>query len=60
MASTAIATANNPIWIDLSSQDPAASRAFYGKLFGWQIDVNPDPLLAAPGKPHAAPGGVLI
>ncbi len=32
-----------PVWVDLSSSDPEASRRFYSKLFGWQIDVNPDP-----------------
>jgi hypothetical protein len=33
-----------PVWIDLASADAAASREFYAKLFGWQIEVNPDPL----------------
>jgi predicted enzyme related to lactoylglutathione lyase len=35
---------NKTVWLDLSSSDPAASREFYSKLFGWQIEVNPDPL----------------
>ena len=43
MADSATAVANKPAWIDLASTDPAASRTFYGKLFGWQIEVNPDP-----------------
>ena len=34
---------NGPAWVDLSSPDAAASRDFYGKLFGWNIEVNPDP-----------------
>src|SRR5438093_212839 len=34
---------NRPAWVDLASPDAAASRDFYAKLFGWQIDVNPDP-----------------
>ena len=34
---------NKPAWVDLSSSDPAASREFYSKLFGWQVEVNPDP-----------------
>ncbi len=34
---------NKPAWVELSSTDPTASRAFYAKLFGWKIDVNPDP-----------------
>ena len=32
-----------PIWLDLSSSDPPGSREFYSKLFGWQVEVNPDP-----------------
>jgi hypothetical protein len=32
-----------PVWIDLSSSDPAGSRDFYSKLFGWEIQVSPDP-----------------
>jgi len=39
----AIAIKNKPAWVDLSSTDPEASRAFYSKLFGWKVDVNPDP-----------------
>jgi predicted enzyme related to lactoylglutathione lyase len=35
--------ANKPAWIDLATADAAASRDFYSKLFGWQVDVNPDP-----------------
>ena len=34
---------DKPVWIDLASSDPAGSRTFYAKLFGWQIEVNPDP-----------------
>jgi len=43
MAEMAVATSHQPIWVDLGSQDAEASRTFYGQLFGWQIDVNPDP-----------------
>lgn len=43
MAQTSVSVAGKPAWIDLSSSDPAASRDFYSKLFGWQVDVNPDP-----------------
>lgn len=31
-----------PIWVDLSTSDQAASRAFYGGLFGWSSE-EPDP-----------------
>ena len=34
---------NRPIWIDMGSKDPDGSRAFYSGLFGWDIQVNPDP-----------------
>lgn len=63
MADSATAVANKPAWIDLASKDPAASRAFYGKLFGWQIEVNPDPqyggyaLAKIDGKDVAGIGG---
>lgn len=34
---------NRPAWVDLATTDPAAAREFYGRLFGWNIEVNPDP-----------------
>ena len=34
---------NRPAWVDLATPDAAASRDFYGKLFGWQIQIEPDP-----------------
>jgi len=43
MAEARAVVANKPAWVDLSSSDAAASRDFYGNLFGWQIDVSPDP-----------------
>lgn len=33
-----------PAWVDLSSAEPGASRDFYAALFGWDVEVNPDPL----------------
>ena len=36
-------TVGRPIWIDLTSSDPAASRAFYAKVLGWQMEVTTDP-----------------
>jgi predicted enzyme related to lactoylglutathione lyase len=30
-----------PSWIDLASPDPAASKEFYGALFGWSFDDLP-------------------
>src|SRR5207245_7186955 len=43
MAEAKTAVAHKPIWLDLSSSDAAGSRDFYSKLFGWKIEVNPDP-----------------
>jgi hypothetical protein len=37
------AIANKPAWVDLSSADPAGSRDFYANLFGWKVEVSPDP-----------------
>jgi predicted enzyme related to lactoylglutathione lyase len=43
MAEARTTVANKPVWVDLSSSDPATSREFYSNLFGWDIEVNPDP-----------------
>jgi uncharacterized protein len=43
MAETATAIINKPAWVDLATSDPAAARAFYTTVFGWDIEVNPDP-----------------
>jgi predicted enzyme related to lactoylglutathione lyase len=43
MAEAKTAVANKPAWVELSTHDAAASRDFYSKLFGWKIEVNPDP-----------------
>lgn len=40
---TESSVASRPVWVDLSSSDPAASREFYSRLFGWKVDVVPDP-----------------
>ena len=34
---------DRPAWIELLSPDAAASRDFYSQLFGWQVEVSPDP-----------------
>ena len=47
---------NRPAWIDLSSSDPAASREFYSKLFGWQVGVSPDPQYGGYGLAKLADG----
>lgn len=30
-----------PSWVDHSSADPASATAFYGELFGWDIETGP-------------------
>jgi predicted enzyme related to lactoylglutathione lyase len=32
-----------PIWVDLSTSDPAAARAFYAAVLGWEVEVADDP-----------------
>lgn len=36
-------TGARPAWVELATDDPAAARDFYAKLFGWQVEVSPDP-----------------
>lgn len=43
MPTTTATWVGKPIWIDLSSSDASASRDFYARLFGWDIEVSPDP-----------------
>ena len=44
MAQATSTGVNEPAWVDLSSSDAQASREFYAGLFGWKVEVNPDPL----------------
>lgn len=39
----ATTTTNRPAWVDLATSDAEAARTFYAQLFGWDIEVNPDP-----------------
>jgi uncharacterized protein len=43
MAQAMTTTANRPVWVDLGSPDAEASRDFYSKLFGWEVEVTEDP-----------------
>ena len=43
MAQATAAIIDKPAWVDLSSSDAQASRGFYSKVFGWKVEVNPDP-----------------
>lgn len=31
---------HTPSWFDITATDAAASRRFYGELFGWNIQVD--------------------
>jgi predicted enzyme related to lactoylglutathione lyase len=50
MAETMTAVVNKPTWVDLTAKDAAAARDFYSKLFGWKVDVNPDPQYGGYGR----------
>jgi predicted enzyme related to lactoylglutathione lyase len=43
MAETKTFVKGAPTWVDISSQDPAGTRDYYGKLFGWETEVDTDP-----------------
>ncbi|MFJ9517260.1 VOC family protein [Kitasatospora sp. NPDC101801] len=32
-----------PCWVEQGSADPQAARAFYGELFGWRPETDPEP-----------------
>ncbi|GAA2748145.1 VOC family protein [Kitasatospora cinereorecta] len=35
-------TVNAPCWVELSTKDPVAAKAFYHELFGWRPETVPD------------------
>jgi predicted enzyme related to lactoylglutathione lyase len=43
MVEAATRILNKPAWVDLATSDAAAARAFYEAVFGWSVEVNPDP-----------------
>jgi predicted enzyme related to lactoylglutathione lyase len=43
MAEAVATVANKPVWVELATPDAKASREFYSKLFGWQVEVIEDP-----------------
>lgn len=58
MADTKTLVAGAPAWVDLSTDDPAAAREFYARLFGWKVEVEPDP--AAGGYAMARIGDKIV
>jgi predicted enzyme related to lactoylglutathione lyase len=47
---------DRPAWVDLATSDADAARGFYSRLFGWQVEVNPDPQYGGYGMAHTAGG----
>jgi hypothetical protein len=43
MAEAKTAVAHKPVWTDLSTSDPKGAAEFYSAVFGWKVEVNPDP-----------------
>ncbi len=50
MTNAATAIANKPAWVDLGTKDAASARTFYSTLFGWDIQVSPDPQYGGYGR----------
>src|SRR5258708_15971407 len=43
MAEAKTAVAHRPVWTDLAATDPKAAAKFYTAVFGWKVEVSPDP-----------------
>jgi uncharacterized protein len=43
MVEAATRIINKPAWVDLGTSDAAAAGEFYSRVFGWSVEVNPDP-----------------
>src|SRR4029077_12575320 len=43
MAEAKTAVAHKPVWTDLSTSDVKEAGKFYSAVFGWNVEVNPDP-----------------
>ena len=43
MADTKTFVANTPVWVDLSTTDADKARDYYAKLFGWKVELAPEP-----------------
>jgi uncharacterized protein len=43
VSETAVATTNQPVWMDLGTRNVEASKRFYSELFGWTTSESPDP-----------------
>src|SRR5260370_14228950 len=43
MAGVETSVAHKPVWTDLAATDPKAAAKFYTAVFGWKVEVSPDP-----------------
>jgi predicted enzyme related to lactoylglutathione lyase len=43
MAKAPATSLDRPVWVDLAATDAAAEGNYYARLFGWRVEVNPDP-----------------
>lgn len=50
MTNAATAVTKKPAWVDLGTTDADGARQFYSTLFGWNIEVNPDPQYGGYGR----------
>ncbi|WP_037607046.1 VOC family protein [Streptacidiphilus rugosus] len=54
-----------PCWAQLSARDPEAAKTFYGQLFGWTAETDPDPqyggytTFSLAGSPAAAVASLM-
>ena len=44
------AIANKPAWVDLGTSDTAAASRFYSTVFGWDVQISPDPQYGGYGR----------
>ena len=43
MADVKTAVAHKPVWTDLATDDVEKAKKFYSAVFGWKVEVSPDP-----------------
>ena len=43
MAEAKTAVAHKPVWTDLATDDVEKAKKFYSAVFGWKVEVSPDP-----------------
>jgi uncharacterized protein len=43
MAEAKTAVAHKPVWTDLATSDVEGAGKFYSAVFGWKVEVSPDP-----------------